>query len=149
LPKLELEVPVTVACTPEQAFDYFADHQHVAGVLEGISRWEPLGKQTEGVGARYAVEMQALGFPLRSVLRLNRWRRPHEIGWISESGLIRQEGGFTFTSVAGGVRVVLQITYEPPASFLGAAVAGRLDGVVRRRLAAAMERIRATLESPV
>jgi hypothetical protein len=149
LPKLELSVPVTVACTPERAFDWFADYHHVAAVLEGVSRWEPLGPQTEGVGARYAVEMQALGFPLRSVLRLNRWRRPHAIGWVSESGLIKQEGGFTFVRLAKGVRIVLQITYEPPASFLGAAVARRIEGFVRRRLVVAMERIRATLESPV
>jgi len=149
LPKLELSVPVTVATTPERAFDYFADHRHVAHVLEGVSRWEPLGDQTQGVGARYSVQMQALGVPLRSVLRLNRWRRPHAIGWVSESGLIKQEGGFTFVRMARGVRIVLHITYEPPASFLGAAVARRLDGFVRRRLAAAMERIRTTLEGAV
>jgi uncharacterized membrane protein len=149
LPKLELSVPVTVACSPEQAFDYFADYHHVAHVLEGVSRWEPLGSQTEGVGARYAVEMLALGLPLRSVLRLNRWRRPQAIGWISESGLIKQEGVFTFTPAAEGVRIALHIAYEPPASFLGAAVASTLDRFVRRRLAAAMGRIRATLESPV
>jgi len=142
-------VPVTVATTPERAFDYFADHRHVAHVLDGVSRWEPIGDQTQGVGARYAVEMQALGLPLRSVLRLNRWRRPHAIGWVSESGLIKQEGGFTFVRMARGVRIVLHITYQPPASFLGAAVARRLDGFVRRRLAAAMERIRTTLEAPV
>lgn len=142
-------MPVTVATTPERAFDYFADHRHVAHILEGVSRWEPLGDQTQGVGARYSVEMQALGVPLRSVLRLNRWRRPHAIGWVSESGLIKQEGGFTFVRMARGVRIVLHITYEPPASFLGAAVARRLDGFVRRRLAAAMERIRTTLEGPV
>jgi polyketide cyclase/dehydrase/lipid transport protein len=148
LPKLELSEPVTVECTPERAFDFFADYRHVAEVLEGVSRWEPIGAQTQGVGARYSVEMQALGFPLRSVLRLDRWRRPHEIGWISESGLIKQRGGFTFTRIAGGVRITLQITYEPPASFLGAAVANTLDGFVRRRLRSAMERIRTTLEAP-
>ena len=147
MPKLELSIPLVVACTPERAFDYFADHRHVAKVLEGVSRWEPIGKQTEGVGARYTVEMVALGFPLTSVLRLNRWRRPHEIGWVSESGLIKQEGGFTFTEVPKGVRIVLSIAYVPPASFLGAAVARRLDGFVRRRLTAAMERIRDTLEA--
>jgi hypothetical protein len=146
LPKLELTVPVSVACSPERAFDYFADHRHVAQVLEGVSRWEPIGTQTEGIGARYAVEMQALGVPLSSVLRLNRWRRPHEIGWISESGVIKQEGGFTFTATPKGVRIVLHIAYTPPASQLGAAVARRLDGFVRRRLAVAMERIRESLE---
>ena len=142
LAKLELSVPITVRTTPEKAFDYFADHRHVAQVLEGVSRWDPIGAQTQGVGARYAVEMQALGWPLRSVLRLNRWRRPHEIGWISESGLIKQEGSFTFAGAKGATKITLRIAYEPPASVLGAAVARRLDGFVRARLVAAMERIR-------
>jgi uncharacterized membrane protein len=142
----EFSAAVTIKCSPEVAFDYFADHRHVAAVLEGISEWKPIGPKVEGVGARYEVEMVALGFPLKSVLRLNRWRRPHEIGWVSESGLIKQEGGFTFTKVKEGVHIVLRIAYTPPAAVLGAAVAGRLDWVVRRRLQAALERIRAVLE---
>ena len=147
MPKLELSIPVVVACKPERAFDFFADFHHVAEVVDGINTWEPLGATTKGVGARYAVEMVALGFPLKSVLRINRWRRPHEIGWVSESGLIKQEGGFTFTKVPKGVRLVLRIAYEPPASFVGAAVARRLDGYVRGRLTRAMERIRDKLEA--
>jgi len=143
----EFVAEVTIKCSPERAFDYFADHRHVAAVLEGISRWKPIGRQSEGVGARYEVEMVALGFPLKSVLRLNRWRRPHQIGWVSESGLIKQEGGFTFTETKVGVHVVLRIAYTPPAAMLGAAVAGRLDWVVKRRLQMALERIREVLET--
>jgi len=45
------------------------------------------------------------------------------------------------------VHIVLRIAYTPPGAILGAAVAGRLDGVVRRRLQAALERIREVLES--
>lgn len=144
---LELSVPITVRTTPENAFDYFADHRHVAQVLAGVSRWDPIGAKTQGVGARYAVEIQALGVPLRSMLMLNRWSRPHEIGWVSESGVIKQIGAFTFAPVKGGTRIELRITYEPPASVLGAALANRLDGFVRRRLATAMERIRDRLEA--
>ena len=147
LARLELSSAVTVKSTPQRAFDYFADHRHVAEVLEGVSRWEPIGATSTGVGARYQVEMTALGLPLRNVLRLNRWRRPQEIGWISESGLVRQQGGFTFKDVAGGVRIELRIVYQPPASVIGAAVARRLDGLVRRRLDRALERIRETLEA--
>ena len=143
LPRLELSVPITVGASPDKAFDFFADYRHVAQVLEGISRWDPVSAQTRGVGARYAVEMSALGFPLRSILRVDRWRPPHEIGWVSESGMIKQRGSFTFARLsAGGTRIVLRIEYTPPASLLGAAVASRLDGFVRRRLAAAMGRIR-------
>jgi hypothetical protein len=143
----EFSAAVTVKCSPEHAFDYFADHRHVAAVVDGVTKWEPIGSKTEGVGARYEVEMVALGFPLKSVLRLDRWRRPHEIGWVSEKGLIKQEGGFTFTKVSLGVHIVLRIAYTPPGAILGAAVAGSVDGVVRGRLQKALERIRGVLET--
>jgi polyketide cyclase/dehydrase/lipid transport protein len=145
--QLDFSADVVIKCSPERAFDYFADHRHVAKVLDGVSRWQPIGAKSRGIGARYNVELVALGVPLKSVLRLDRWRRPHEIGWVSESGQIKQEGGFTFTEVGNGVHVVLRIAYVPPASILGAAVAGRLDWVVRRRLQGALERIRTVLES--
>jgi len=142
----EFKAQVTVKVPPERAFDYFADYRHVASVLEGVSRWEPVGPKTSGLDARFNVEMQALGMPLRNVLRLDRWRRPHEIGWVSESGLIKQEGGFTFKTVKEGVRIELRIAYEPPASFIGGAIAGRLDWVIRGRLQKALERIRDLLQ---
>jgi hypothetical protein len=145
--KREFSAEVTMKCSPERAFDYFADHRHVAAVLDGVSKWEPIGSKAQGVGARYEVAMVALGFPLKSVLRLDRWRRPHEIGWVSESGLIKQEGGFTFTQVKGGVHIALRIAYTPPAAMLGSAVAGRMDWLVKRRMQTALERIREVLES--
>ncbi len=143
---MEFGAAVDVKATPERAFDYFADYRHVADVLEGVSRWHPISEQSRGVGARYSVEMVAFGFPLRNVLRLDRWRRPREIGWVSESGLIKQDGGFTFTKTADGVSIKLRIVYEPPGSIVGAAVAQRVDGVVRQRLQEALERIRDVLE---
>jgi ligand-binding SRPBCC domain-containing protein len=144
--RLEFKAGVTAKCTPELAFDYFADHRHVAAVLDGVSKWEPAGSKTRGIGARYNVELMVLGLPLKSVLRLDRWKRPAEIGWVSESGPIRQQGGFTFKKVGDGVRVELRIAYEPPASFVGAAIARRLDWMVRQRLERALERIRDELE---
>ncbi len=146
--RLEVTAEVTVRCPPERAFDYFADHHHVAQVLEGVTRWEPVGTRTTGAGALYAVELNVLGVPLRSTLRIDRWRRPHEIAWVSETGLIRQEGGFTFVDVPEGVRIKLHISYEPPAWVIGAAVARRVDGVVRGRLQRALERIHDVLETP-
>jgi uncharacterized membrane protein len=147
MPTLEFSAAVVVHTSPDRAFDYFADYRHVAEVLEGVSMWEPIGSTTTGIGARYTVEMVAMGIPLRSVLRLNRWRRPHEIGWVSESGLIKQEGGFTFTKATNGVRVELRLAYVPPASVVGALVARRLDWIVRRRLQRALEHVRDTLEA--
>ena len=148
MPRLEFAATVVVHTSPERAFDYFADHRHVAEVLEGVSRWEPIGSRTTGIGARYKVELVAMGLPLSSELRLNRWSRPHEIGWASESGAIANDGDFTFSKVPEGVRIDLRIGYVPPASVVGAAVARRLDHVVRERLQHALDRVRDTLEAP-
>ena len=146
MPELEFTSSVDIRCSPEKAFDYFADYRHVAAVLKGINRWEPMGVRRQGVGARYNVELQAVGVPLRSVLRISRWRPPHEIGWVSESGLIKQEGGFIFAPRPSGVRITLRIAYTPPGWAIGAAVAKRLDWTVRQRLQQAMEEIKAVLE---
>ena len=143
----EFSAAVAVKVSPEKAFDYFADYRHVPLILDGVTKWEPLGAKSRGVGALYNVEMNAMGFPLSNVLRLDRWRRPSEIGWKSESGLIKQEGGFTFTKVEQGVRIELRIAYEPPAAIIGMFIAQRVDGIVRRRLEKALERVRETLES--
>jgi uncharacterized membrane protein len=145
--RFEFKSAVTVKSSPERAFDYFADYHHVAAVLDGVSKWEPVGTKTRGAGARYNVELVAFGLPLRSVLKLNVWKRPEEIGWVSESGLIKQDGGFTFEKTPAGVRIELRIAYEPPASFVGAALARPLDRMVRERLKKAMERIRDRLEA--
>jgi len=45
------------------------------------------------------------------------------------------------------VRIELRIAYEPPASFIGGAIAGRLDWIVRQRLQKALESIRDLLEA--
>jgi uncharacterized membrane protein len=144
---LEFGSEIDVRTTPERAFEYFSDHRHVPEVLEGVSRWQPIGARSRGVGARYDVEMVTFGVPLKNVLRLDRWRKPEVIGWVSESGLIKQEGGFRFRRIEDGVRIELRIAYEPPASIIGAAVARRMDGIVRSRLDRALQRIKDTLES--
>jgi uncharacterized membrane protein len=144
----EFSAAVTVKVTPERAFDYFADYRHVPLVLDGVTKWEPLGAKARGVGALYNVEMNVLGLPLSNVLRLNRWRRPEEIGWVSESGLVKQEGGFSFKEVDHSVRIELRIAYEPPAAVVGMLLAQLVDGAVRRRLQGALKRVRETLESP-
>lgn len=133
------------AVPPVRAFDFVADYHNVRRVLDGISRWEPLGR-ARGVGARFDVEMRTLGLPLRNVLVLDRWDEPRSLGWRSESGVIAQRGQWTFTPRRGGTEVELEIAYEPPGAALGNLLAGRADVLVRRRLQKALERMRRELE---
>jgi hypothetical protein len=132
---------------PQAVFDWVADYRHVSTVLEGVTRWEPLGSQARGPGARFSVAMSALGFPLENVLVLDVWDEPRAIGWRSESGLIEQTGRWEFRGHPEGTEVTLSIGYRPPLGIVGDLVAGEVDGVVRGRLQRALERLKRTLET--
>jgi uncharacterized membrane protein len=133
---------------PQAAFDWVSDYHNAARVLDGVTRWKPVGFKTRGAGARFDVAMRALGFPLEAVLVIDTWREPRAISWHSENGLIPQAGGWTFDQRDGGTEVTLTIAYQPPAGQVGAAVAGPLDKAVRRRLETALARMKREVEAP-
>lgn len=142
----EFSASTRIARPAADVFDWVADYRNVPSVLEGVTRWDPVGEATEGVGAQFDVEMGALGFRLSNRLELDRWQRPRSIGWVSRHGLISQRGAWTFAPRRGGTGVELRIGYEPPGGGLGGFLAGRLEGLVQERLHRALESMRELLE---
>jgi ribosome-associated toxin RatA of RatAB toxin-antitoxin module len=143
----EFTARVRAACTPATAFEFVADHRNVPRVLDGVTRWQPISRQTRGVGARFDVELRTLGFPLQNILVLDAWEAPHAIGWRSESGLVEQRGRWTITPRGRQSEIELRIAYQPPGAAVGNLLAGRADGVVRRRLETALARMKRLLEA--
>jgi uncharacterized membrane protein len=137
---------IVIARPPEPVFDWVADYRHVAEVLEGVERWDPMQPETRGTGARFDVSMTALGLPLENVLVLDRWEKPASIGWRSESGLLQQSGRWDFRRRGEGTLVSLSIGYMPPLGLVGKLVAGEVDGLVRERLQHALEEMKRILE---
>ena len=142
----EFKSSLEIAASPVQAFEYVADYRNVSTVLEGVTRWKPLGRKTRGEGARFEVEMRTLGIPLGNVLILDGWKPRELISWRSESGLISQRGSWHFEPHGKGVLVTLRIAYEPPGAAIGNLLASRVDSVVRGRLAKALREMAAVLE---
>ena len=147
MPDRRFSARILIAREPSSVFAWVADHRNVPRVLEGVSRWEPLGARDRGQSARFKVAMRALGMPLENVLALDTWDEPRAIGWHSESGLIAQTGGWLFEPQPGGTRVTLTICYQPPGGVVGDLLAGQVDRLVRGRLQAALERMKDILES--
>lgn len=138
---------IAIRRPPQEVFDWVADYRHVAQVLDGINRWEPLQRETRGPGARFEVSMTALGFPLENVLVLDRWDEPHSIGWRSESGLLQQSGRWDFRPSDAGTDVSLSIGYVPPLGMVGELLAGEVDALVRGRLREALQSMKRIVEA--
>jgi uncharacterized membrane protein len=127
-------------------FDWVADYRNVPRVMAGISDWRPLGRQAEGVGARYQVELGELPIPLRARLVIMEWKRPEAIGWTTEASPVTNRGRWTFRPGKGGTEVELAVTYQPPAGGLGNIVAKGIEGIVRGRIVEALDRMKEELE---
>jgi ribosome-associated toxin RatA of RatAB toxin-antitoxin module len=128
-------------------FDFVADYRRVPGLLDGVNRWEPIGRKARGVGARYRVEVGALRVPLRGVLAITEWNEPLAIGWTAEQPRILLQGRWTFVRRPGGVEAKLKITYELPVALLGNLLAGPIEALLARRIEAALLKMKAQIES--
>ncbi len=115
--------------------------------MAGVSDWRPLGAKAEGVGARYQVELGGLPIPLRARLVIVEWKRPEAIGWTTEASPVTNRGRWTLRLRRGGTEIELAVTYQPPAGGLGNIVAIGIEGLVRGRIAAALDRMKEELES--
>jgi hypothetical protein len=127
-------------------FARVADYHTVRRVLKGISHWQPLSAQVQGVGAQFRVEMHAWGLDWAHLLVLETWDEPRTIGWRSAWGLISQRGNWSFESRPEGTLVTLAIAYTPPAGRAGNLLAACLDSVIRRGLKETLRSLREQIE---
>ena len=102
--------------------------------------------QNQGVGARYQVELGGLPVHLGARLLIVEWKRPTAIGWATESSPVENRGRWTFRKLAAGTEVVLSVTYRPPAGAVGNLLASGVEGIVKDRIGAALDRMKEELE---
>jgi ribosome-associated toxin RatA of RatAB toxin-antitoxin module len=146
MPERRLEAQASIRLDRQSVFDWVADHRNVPRVLPGVARWDPVGPQTRGVGARFGVELRAVGLAMTMWLVLDRWDEPATIGWHSYAGLIRQRGVWKFAPEEGGTIVTLTVAYFPPGGRAGAVFAAGLERGVRSRLEQALQDMAGLLE---
>ena len=140
---------VFVERRPEDVFDWVADYRNVSRVLDGVQRWEPVGDQSEGVGAVFDVRIGVLAIGLGIRLRITEWDRPRSIAFRSATAGITADGWWRLRPHARGTEVSLTIAYRLPGGGLGDFVARRIEGLMRARVLKALDRMKAAIEERV
>lgn len=135
-----------ISRSPAEVFEWVADYRNARRALEGVTRWQPTGRRSRGRGARFDVAVSELGLTLETMLVLDTWDEPNTISWRSESGPIAQRGGWRLLALEAGTEVELTIAYWPPGGAIGALLAARVEGLLRRRLQRAVARMKAIIE---
>ena len=130
----QVEAPAAVV------FGYAADYRHAPMLVPGLTRFEPIGEETSGLGAAFdaAIEIGPKRYETR--LAVNVFEPVHAIGW---SGL--PEGPsllWTFTESGKSTSVEFELGFELPGGVTGALLGLTIDPIIRstaRSTAAALK----------
>jgi len=138
---VEARSDVTLPAAPDEVFAVIADMDH-ADWLPAVRRLRHVGGPRRGVGARYEVEVGALGRHLRGVLVCRELSPPKRLRLSLEEGL-ELDILITVRPVRGGSTVEMAAVYSVGGGPFAGAVERASQGAARREVARACEQLAA------
>jgi len=138
---VEARSDVTVPAPAAEVFDVVSDINH-ATWLPAVRGLRHVGGPKKGVGARYEVEVGALGRHLRGVLVCTEMTPPKRIVLTLEEG-IQLRIQVVVRAVRGGCNVDIAAVYSVGSGPFSGAVERASQGAARREVARACEQLAA------
>lgn len=124
-----VEHTVEIAAPVSDVFAYVDDYSLTKDWIYGLHHMEPVGEQTQGLGARFDGVMK-LGVSLTSRIECTGWEKDRLIEMTSISG-IRNTQRWTFTDLGSDrTRVDARISYSLPGGPAGRAMAAAVKPVI-------------------
>lgn len=124
-----VEHTVEIAAPVSEVFAYVDDYSLTKDWIYGLHRMEPVGAQTQGLGARFDGVMK-LGVSLTSRIECTGWEQDRLIEMTSVSG-IHNTQRWTFADLGGDrTRVDAWISYSLPGGPAGRAMAAAVKPLI-------------------
>jgi uncharacterized membrane protein len=125
---MRLNESVVISASPKQVWDYLSEPSNYLHFMSGITRWEVVGEQRNGVGARYRMLMRVGSAEVGGLIEVVEWTPERDMAWSSVTG-VDQRGRWRLRETDDGrTRVEFRFAY-------GVAGAG-LSGMIAERVAA-------------
>lgn len=84
---MRINESVDISAPPEAIFEYIADPENYLRFLSGVTRWELVGEQASGLGARYRVLFRVGAAQVGGLIEMVEWSEPYDIAWHSVTGV--------------------------------------------------------------
>lgn len=135
-----------VATVPvDIAFDYIDDHRTVPEWMFGVTRFDPVGERTRGLGAVFDVTMRIGPKALDSRVEIVEWERDRAIVLSSISGF-RTSSSWRFTTVDDErSQLDVDFGYDLPGGLAGVALGKLIEPVVGTAVRQTEQALRARL----
>ena len=123
---MRLNESVVISAPPQVIWDYLADPENYLRFMAGITRWEVVGEQPSGLGARYRMLMRVGAAEIGGLVEIVESSEPADMAWSSVTG-IDQRGRWRIRRVdEGRTRVEFRFAY----GVAGAGIPGWISELV-------------------
>jgi uncharacterized membrane protein len=142
---VDIRKTIHIAAPREHVFDRWCDFENFPQFMSHVEEVRPVGDDRYHWTVRGPAGVQVEWDAVVTALE-----RPDVIAWRTEPGAPVQHAGIVhFDNEAGGTRVTVRMSYNPPGGSLGHAAAALLDGDPKRTLDADLLRMKAYIETGV
>jgi uncharacterized membrane protein len=101
----------TLAAPTDRVWSIVTDPECALLYMSGVTRWEVVGDQPTGLGARYRMLFRVGSAEVGGLIEVVEWLPPSEMAWTSITGL-DQRGRWRLREAPGGrTRVELRLAY--------------------------------------
>jgi uncharacterized membrane protein len=108
---MRLRESIVISAPPRLIWDYIADPSNALHYMSGVTRWEVVGEQRSGLGARYRMLMQVGSVETGGLVEVVEFQERADLAWTSVTG-IDQRGRWRLRELATGrTRVELRFAY--------------------------------------
>jgi uncharacterized membrane protein len=100
-----------VAAPPALVWETVTDPERYLHFMSGVTRWEPAGERTRGLGARFRTLMRVGSAEVGGLVEVVEWAEARDLAWSSVTG-IDQRGRWRLRPRPGGrTTVELRLSY--------------------------------------
>jgi uncharacterized membrane protein len=125
---MRILAPIEISAPPEAVWEWVADPARALHFFSGVTRWEVVGDEPTGMGARYRMLLRVGSAEVGGLIEVIEFDENRDMAWTSVTGL-DQRGRWRLRRRPGGrTHVELRLSY-------GVAGAG-LFGWLSERIAA-------------
>src|ERR671935_765536 len=108
---MRLNESIVISAPPKLVWDCLADPSNYLHFMSGITRWEVVGEQRRGLGARYRMLMRVGSAEVGGLIEVVEWDEECDLAWTSVTG-VDQRGRWRLRALDGGrTRVELRLAY--------------------------------------
>lgn len=123
---MRLNESVTISASPLQVWQAVADSTRYPEYIEGLTRWEPVGKVKQRVGDRFRMLLKLGSAEIGGLIEIVEWKEGRDLAWTSITG-IDQRGRWRIRPV-GDDKTKLEMRYAYGVA--GGGIAGLISEMV-------------------